>query len=462
MPLKNTTTFSLSFSLPVEKSTGSTGFCEPTWTFFPHTGKCYKYYIKTTWANQDQFREAEHACRNNFDAPTFATLDLASVPDESTNIFMTTLSQGQKAWIGGHRNFSHHWIWLDGTPWTFTAWHSGQPASNEYDNSGGNGADYLAINFESEGEWTDLLPTGYADPKIEGYICQYETDYSLSLKCPEYGYNTQSVGPRDSTPNVPSWSACATVCRSKPDCKYWTWHNENFGPSTAFKCVTMKDASGKQGDCPNCISGNRECHVLILEPNFEQSNYNSCQPRTNTSNKTSNDQDKNTKLPMIDLFLDKNKRKNFQQMEKILKNIMHANFPVKEIGKNFSSLFNLLWHSNLPCHRKDNISGSEYLLKKCVWHGKKINCSKLFKPIPTDIGICCSFNHKNVMKDSEFLQLLLRKQGVKIEEDEDTHLAEIGIGRGLQVFVDQHSNRITAGSVLSASKYERGIENQKI
>ena len=66
------------------------------------------------------------------------------------------------------------------------------------------------------------------------------------------------------------------------------------------------------------------------------------------------------------------------------------------------------------------------------------------------------------MKDSEFLQLLLRKQGVKVEENEDTHFAEIGIGRGLQVFVDQHSNRITAGSVLSASKYERGIENQKI
>ena len=224
----------------------------------------------------------------------------------------------------------------------------------------------------------------------------------------------------------------------------------------------MKDASGKQGDCPNCISGSRECHVLISELDDEQSNENLCQSQTNTTNKTSNDQGININLPTIDLFLNKNKRKDFQQMEKILKDIMHANFPVKEIGKNFSSLFNLLWHSNLPCHRKDNIPGSEYLLKKCVWHGKKMNCSKLFKPIPTDIGVCCSFNHKNVMKDSEFLQLLLRKQGVKTEEDEDSHLAEIGIGRGLQVFVDQHSNRITASSVLSASKYEKGKENQKI
>ena len=35
---------------------------------------------------------------------------------------------------------------------------------------------------------------------------------------------------------------------------------------------------------------------------------------------------------------------------------------------------------------------------------------------------------------------------------DETHLAEIGLRKGLQVFVDQHSNRVTAGSVLSTSK----------
>ena len=29
-----------------------------------------------------------------------------------------------------------------------------------------------------------------------------------------------------------------------------------------------------------------------------------------------------------------------------------ATFPLDQIGKNFTSLFNLLWHSNLPCYKR--------------------------------------------------------------------------------------------------------------
>ena len=143
-------------------------------------------------------------------------------------------------------------------------------------------------------------------------------------------------------------------------------------------------------------------------------------------------------------------------MEEVLKDVMNANFPVKEIGKNFSSLFNLLWHSSLPCHSRDGIPGSEHLLKKCLLYGQEVDCAKLFRPVPTDMGICCSFNHKNVLRDSEFLQLLKRKQKILNRTDDnadEVHLAEIGLRKGLQVFVDQHSNRVTAGSVLSTSKY---------
>ena len=88
-------------------------------------------------------------------------------------------------------------------------------------------------------------------------------------------------------------------------------------------------------------------------------------------------------------------------------------------------------------------------------HGKEVDCAKLFKPVPTDTGICCAFNNKNVLRDSEYSRLLKRKQkndDVEEEEEEQIHGAEIGVKKGLKVFVDQHSNRITAGSVLSTSK----------
>ena len=122
--------------------------------------------------------------------------------------------------------------------------------------------------------------------------------------------------------------------------------------------------------------------------------------------------------PMIDVFLNKTKRANLKLIEEVIKNTTNANFPSEEIGRNFSFLFNLLWHSSLPCHsRRDNsTTESAYLLKKCLLHGKEVDCTKLFKPVPTDNGICCSFNNMNVLKDSEFSQLLTKKQnGLKLD-----------------------------------------------
>ena len=114
--------------------------------------------------------------------------------------------------------------------------------------------------------------------------------------------------------------------------------------------------------------------------------------------------------PLIDTFLNKEKRKDLPHVMKVMRTITKANFPVKEIGKNFTNLFNLLWNSYLPCHNKDSIAGSEYLLKKCILHSQEVECSHLFKPMPTDQGICCSFNQRTVLKDSEFSRLLREKQ----------------------------------------------------
>ena len=193
---------------------------------------------------------------------------------------------------------------------------------------------------------------------------------------------------------------------------------------------------------------------FILEFEFTRLNDQHCLPLSPSKviKETTKD---NLTLPMIDLFLNESKREDLKQVEEVLKDVMNANFPVEEIGKNFSSLFNLLWHSSLPCHSAEDSPGSEHLLKRCLLYGQEVDCANLFKPVPTDMGICCSFNHKNVLRDSEFLQLLKRKQKIfnrTGNDDDGTYLAEIGRGRGLQVFVDQHSNRVTAGSILSTSK----------
>ena len=84
-------------------------------------------------------------------------------------------------------------------------------------------------------------------------------------------------------------------------------------------------------------------NTFITELEFTQANHQNCQSLSQLKqvNKTT---ENNFTLPMIDLFLNESKRENLKQMEEVLKDVMNANFPVEEIGKNFSSLFNLLWH----------------------------------------------------------------------------------------------------------------------
>ena len=154
---------------------------------------------------------------------------------------------------------------------------------------------------------------------------------------------------------------------------------------------------------------------------------------------------------MIDVFLNKTKRANLDLMEAVMRNITRSTFPMDEIGKNLTSLFNLLWNSNLQCFKSMKDPKAQYLLKKCTLYGKEQDCSRLFRPVPTDSGICCSFNQKNILRDSDFAKLLKIKQN-REDEDEALYHAEIGVGKGLQIFVDQHSNRVTAGSVMSTSK----------
>ena len=54
--------------------------------------------------------------------------DLASIPDEDTNVFLETLTQGKAhVWVGGHRSNGNgeDWVWSDETPWKFQNWFKG-------------------------------------------------------------------------------------------------------------------------------------------------------------------------------------------------------------------------------------------------------------------------------------------------------------------------------------------------
>ena len=67
-------------------------------------------------------------------------------------------------------------------------------------------------------------------------------------------------------------------------------------------------------------------------------------------------------------------------------------------ARSYKSLFSSLWYSSLPCFDVRNISaqkdGERSMLKYCEWQGKQVPCSAVFTSVPTDRGMCCSFNAK--------------------------------------------------------------------
>ena len=53
------------------------------------------------------------------------------------------------------------------------------------------------------------------------------------------------------------------------------------------------------------------------------------------------------------------------------------------------------------------------VLKKCIWKGKVYKCSSIFKPSPTDRGMCCTFNMppaNEIFVDSQFTRVVSELQ----------------------------------------------------
>ena len=124
--------------------------CQAGYTFFDHTGKCYKAVwngggITRSNAQKECLAEGGH---------------LASIHDAKTNEFLTGLRK-VRSYIGGLYE-NGQWTWTDGSAWDYENWRAGDPESPEV---------YLkyAEVYDSTGVWhNEDNIIGYDN----GYICQ--------------------------------------------------------------------------------------------------------------------------------------------------------------------------------------------------------------------------------------------------------------------------------------------------
>ena len=125
-----------------------------------------------------------------------------------------------------------------------------------------------------------------------------------------------------------------------------------------------------------------------------------------------------------------------------------ALFSPLQLTSAYPHLFRLLRHSSLPCFPTPASPG--HLLERCRWAGETVDCRQLFTPVATDSGICCAFNPRQILRetnctgqgeDTEY-GCLVRE--IQEEESKNTakavRKASFGRKKGLQVILDQHSN----------------------
>ena len=117
----------------------------------------------------------------------------------------------------------------------------------------------------------------------------------------------------------------------------------------------------------------------------------------------------------------------------------------------YPAIFKLLWHSMPTCTPSTDNPDSPHMLSKCSWKGEDVNCSDIFTPVITDSGVCCAFNLQDNLRESDYSRLVRTMQGVsKGPTEENMRKVVSGIGRGLEVFLDQNSQRSSATNIGNA------------
>jgi len=136
--------------------------CEEGWT--PYKNKCYKTYSPES---DISWEDANFNCNNKRG-------QLASVPNEETDKFLTKLSPTNRTFIGGFATGKGPnpdlWTWTDGTPWTYTKWAPGEP------NNTGDLEHCIEMKVDQNqiGEWNDMACWENLSAQ---YICQKYPTY---------------------------------------------------------------------------------------------------------------------------------------------------------------------------------------------------------------------------------------------------------------------------------------------
>ena len=181
----------------------------------------------------------------------------------------------------------------------------------------------------------------------------------------------------------------------------------------------------------------------------------------NTSDETRSKRGLNEKIeleaaPNIDILINPELKSKREEYEQYVMNKLRNFFKDRNSTKIYPNLFRLLWYTKTPCFDLFNMTGDHaHILKYCEWAGEEVDCQLLFEAVPTDVGICCSFNFNSSLTETVYAKLIRElklkermKRNLSIEGREVLK-GKVGFDMGLKVVMDSHSNIASPATINS-------------
>ena len=107
-------------------------------------------------------------------------------------------------------------------------------------------------------------------------------------------------------------------------------------------------------------------------------------------------------IQTLNLMLDPSKANERKEKVGAAKNKFNDDFGQLDISKSYEKLFELLWYTRLPCFDVKGVTSKKkdemWVIKRCYWRGKMVDCASIFVTRSTDHGMCCTFNLGNAEK----------------------------------------------------------------
>ena len=227
-------------------------------------------------------------------------------------------------------------------------------------------------------------------------------------------------------------------------------------------CYTPETYTNASISLDNILVSESPILSMVMTPNStmecEMLNTNvTSEERTRRSTEKLSENVNTKSPPNIDFLLNPGmQRKRDDYEEKVMKRLKNF-FAERNSTLLYPNLFRLLWYTKIPCFDLFNMSGDHaHVLKYCEWSGEAVPCENLFQAIPTDVGICCSFNFNSSMKETVYAKLIkdLKDKEMKTNNfssptERDVLKGKVGFEMGLKVAIDSHSNIASPATINS-------------